>query len=137
LTPGRTERDTANQDFLVVLTVLVVDDEEPLRRYLARVMEDEGYRVLTAGGGLEALAVIEQSPTKVDLVITDVLMPGMSGIELANRLAAMPVSPPVLFTSGSHINVPGPLVKKPFLPDDLRLTARWVLHSGKRPLLAS
>lgn len=118
-------------------TVLVVDDEEPVRRYLARVMADEGYQVLAAGDGLEALALLEQSPTRIDLVITDVLMPGMTGPELAARLATRPSRPPILFVSGSHTDVPGPLVKKPFLPADLSLTARWVLHGGTRPLLAS
>ena len=118
-------------------TVLVVDDEEPLRRYLARVMTDEGYHVLIAESGLEALAVLEHSTTRVDLVITDVLMPGMTGPELAVRLAAQPSPPPILFVSGSHTDVPGPLVRKPFLPDDLSLTARWVLHGGRRPILAS
>jgi two-component system, cell cycle sensor histidine kinase and response regulator CckA len=122
-------------EVLSVPTVLVVDDEEPLRRYLGRVMADEGYHVLTAESGLEALAVLEHSPTRIDLVITDVLMPGMTGPELAARLAARPSPPPILFVSGSHIDVPGPLVRKPFLPDDLSLTARWVLHGG-RPQLA-
>jgi CheY-like chemotaxis protein len=128
---------TAPLELLTVFTVLVVDDEESLRRYLARVMADEGYRVLVAGDGLEALAVLEDSPTRVDLVITDVLMPGMTGTELAAQLAAKPSPPAVLFISGSHTEVPGPLIKKPFLPDDLSLTARWVLHSGRRPILAS
>jgi two-component system, cell cycle sensor histidine kinase and response regulator CckA len=120
-----------------VPTVLVVDDEAPVRQYLARVMAGEGYQVLVAGDGLEALAVLERSPTRVDLVITDVLMPGMGGPELAARLAAKPSPPPVLFVSGSYTEVPGPLVKKPFLPDDLSITARWVLHGGTRPILSS
>jgi CheY-like chemotaxis protein len=124
-------------ELLTVLTVLVVDDEEPLRQYLARVMAGDGYRVLVAGDGLEALAVLEQSPTRVDLVITDVRMPRMGGPELAARLAAKPSPPPVLFISGSHTEVPGPLVKKPFLPDDLSLTARSILHGGTRPILSS
>ncbi len=117
-------------------TVLVVDDEEPVRQYLARVMADEGYQVVTAGSGLEALAVLEQSSTRIDLVITDVLMPGMTGPELAARVAALPSPPPVLFVSGSHTDVPGPLVRKPFLPMDLSLTVRWVLHGGSRPVTA-
>jgi CheY-like chemotaxis protein len=114
---------------------MVVDDEEAVRRYLTRVLVDEGYHVLAAGDGLEALALLEQTPTRIDLVITDVLMPGMTGPELAERLATRPSPPPVLFVSGSHTDVPGPLVKKPFLPADLSLTARWVLHGGSRPLL--
>ncbi len=111
-----------------VATILVVDDEVALRLYMTRVLEDEGYAVLEAGNGPDALSMLDGKVGRVDLIITDVLMPGMSGKDLAARLADRPCSPPVLFVSGSHTDVPGPLLKKPFLPDDLTALARNLIH---------
>jgi two-component system, cell cycle sensor histidine kinase and response regulator CckA len=111
------------------VTVLVVDDEEPLRLYVARVMENEGFHVITAGDGVEALALLGQSGVLVELVITDVCMPNMTGPELATHLATRPTALPVLFMSGSYpeADLPGPLLPKPFLPDDLSGLVRQVL----------
>jgi Uma2 family endonuclease len=66
-------------------TILVVDDEEPLRRYMSRVMEDGGYRCLSARDGVEALLLLELDRFPVQLVITDVSMPRMSGPERTGR----------------------------------------------------
>ena len=119
-------------------TVLVVDDELPLRHYMARVMADEGYRVLMAADGIEALVHLEKSDSRVDLVITDVLMPLMTGPELAVQLAAQRLPPPVLFVSGGHSmgEVPGPILQKPFLPADLRALVRSLI-SGESSRLVS
>jgi two-component system cell cycle sensor histidine kinase/response regulator CckA len=67
-------------------TILVVDDEVALRQILARQLRSEGYTVLEAGYGLEALEVARNSPYPVDLVLSDIVMPGMIGTELAQRL---------------------------------------------------
>lgn len=117
-------------------TVLVVDDEFPIRHYMARVMADEGYRVLTAADGIEALGVLERSVPRVDLVITDVLMPLMTGPELAAQLAGRQLPPPVLFVSGGHNlgDVPGPMLQKPFLPADLSALVRSLISSGAEAL---
>jgi CheY-like chemotaxis protein len=109
-------------------TILVVDDEVSIRLYMTRVLEDEGYAVLEAESGPDALSLLDGEIGRVDLVITDVLMPGMSGQDLAARLADRPSSPPVLFVSGSHTDVPGPLLRKPFLPGDLTVVARNLIH---------
>jgi DNA-binding response OmpR family regulator len=106
-----------------------VDDEMSLRHYMARVMSDEGYRVLVAADGIEALALME-GDSSVDLVITDVVMPGMNGPELAARLAGRMLPPPVLFVSGGHAfgDIPGPMLQKPFLPGDLRAVVRSLIN---------
>jgi CheY-like chemotaxis protein len=78
------------------LTVLVVDDEEPLRHYMGRVLADDGYRVLVAGNGLEALALLEKCAPGIHLVVTDVSMPMMTGPEMAAHIATQPEPPPVL-----------------------------------------
>jgi CheY-like chemotaxis protein len=69
-------------------TILVVDDEVSLRRLLVRQLRSEGYKVLEAGYGLEALEVARNSAEPVDLVLSDIVMPGMIGTELAQRLLA-------------------------------------------------
>lgn len=111
------------------VTVLVVEDEDPLRRYLSRVMEDAGYHVLAAQDGLHGLSLFHASRFPVQLVITDVCMPGMTGPELAARIATAPSSPPVLFISGGHADseLPGPVLRKPFLPRGLTEMADWML----------
>jgi two-component system, cell cycle sensor histidine kinase and response regulator CckA len=69
-------------------TILVVDDEVSLRQVLVRQLRSEGYNVVEAGYGLEALAVARSSPEPIDLVLSDIVMPGMIGTELAQRLLA-------------------------------------------------
>jgi CheY-like chemotaxis protein len=119
-------------------TVLVVDDEEPLRLYVSRIMEDEGYRTISAGDGAEALTLLDQSEDLVQLVITDILMPNMDGLELAARLARRAHAPPVLFMSGNKlINLNGPLLTKPFLPQDLGRMVRRLMAFQPGPLLVA
>jgi len=103
------------------IAVLVVDDEQALRCYLSRILRDAGYHVLTASDGIHALSTLRLSRLPVQLVITDVCMPRMSGPELAARLATMPLAPGILFVSGGHDypDLPAPLLNKPFLANDL------------------
>src|SRR5215208_1189379 len=76
-------------------TVLVVDDDDSVREYMARVLEDQGYRVLLASNGLEALHLVARHSPAIHLVVSDVLMPIMSGPELAACLAEQPRAPAV------------------------------------------
>ena len=69
-------------------TVLVVDDEVALRHLIVRQLRSDGYKVLEAGYGMEALDVARISPDPIDLVLSDIRMPGMLGTELAQRLVA-------------------------------------------------
>jgi two-component system, cell cycle sensor histidine kinase and response regulator CckA len=99
-------------------TVLVVDDDAILRELLARVLVDEGYAVLTAEDGEQALAIATTLDGQLDLVVTDILLPVMDGLELAARLAYLKPPPPVMFISGftDDWDVPGPMLAKPFGP---------------------
>nr|MBI3612907.1 response regulator [Nitrospirota bacterium] len=81
-------------------TILLVEDEEAIRGVARRILEQQGYSVLVASNGAEALRVLEQSKEPVDLLLTDLVMPGMSGRELAQRLAAANSSIKVLYISG-------------------------------------
>jgi CheY-like chemotaxis protein len=98
--------------------VLVVDDDAMLRELLARVLVEEGFAVLTAEDGEQALAIASTLDGRLGLVVTDIRMPGMDGLELADHLACFKPPPPVLFISGfsADRNIPGPVLTKPFGP---------------------
>lgn len=109
-------------------TILLTDDEAGVRAPLRRILEDSGYRVVEAGGGEEALALAEGLDGPIHLLLTDVVMPGMSGGELAQRLGERRPRMKILFMSGyspeaiaTHGNlVPGSgFLPKPFSAGDL------------------
>jgi two-component system cell cycle sensor histidine kinase/response regulator CckA len=104
-------------------TVLVVEDEPRVRALAARALERSGYTVLTAADGEGALAVAATSLDRIDLVLTDVAMPGIDGRALVGKLRALRPDLPVLFMSGFTSAGPGeleaPLLAKPFTPDAL------------------
>ena len=81
-------------------TILLVEDQPALRDLGARVLGSAGYRVVTASGGEEALRVLDAHRGQVDLLVTDVVMPGMSGRQLSQRVAADHPGVRVLFVSG-------------------------------------
>jgi signal transduction histidine kinase/CheY-like chemotaxis protein len=82
-------------------TVLVVEDEPLVRRTVVLTLEREGYRVLTASDGEEALALLRRGDVTFDLVLTDVVMPRLGGVELARAIRAQH-DVPVIFMSGFH-----------------------------------
>lgn len=82
-------------------TVLVADDEDPVRAMVRETLERHGYEVLAARDGAEALELAQRAPAGIDLLLTDVAMPGMSGIELARRLREARPGLRVLYMSGS------------------------------------
>ena len=81
-------------------TILLVEDEDSLRRMAARTLAKHGYAVLQAGNGVDALRVLDRHAGPVDLLITDVVMPGMDGRELAEHVREQQPLIRVLFTSG-------------------------------------
>jgi signal transduction histidine kinase len=81
-------------------TVLLVEDEEIVRNLGVRILAELGYRVMHAGNGDEAMELARGHGERIDLLLTDVVMPGMSGSELANRLTRTRPETKVLFTSG-------------------------------------
>ncbi|MGQ0562482.1 MAG: PAS domain S-box protein [Gemmatimonadota bacterium] len=84
----------------VSATILVVEDESAVRSLVQRILQRRGYHVLTARDGLEALEVVGRYSGHIDLVITDVMMPGMGGRELAQHLKQVSPELRVLFISG-------------------------------------
>jgi two-component system cell cycle sensor histidine kinase/response regulator CckA len=94
----------------------------------SRVLEEYGYRVVVAGGAKEALALLGQREEKIKLLITDVVMPGMDGPELARKVLTLRPGLPVLFMSGytddeivrrGLLQVGQPFLQKPFTPEAL------------------
>lgn len=87
-------------------TVLLVEDEGAVRATTERILIRAGYHVLSAANATEASAIFDRAPAAVDLLITDVVMPGMHGPELAARLAAIRPNLPVIFVSGYSDQMP-------------------------------
>ncbi len=120
-------------------TVLVVEDADAVRRLTERILRAAGYRVLCAANGEDALAICGRPDVRVDLLLTDVVMPSMSGRQLADRLREVHPHVRVLFISGYtddaivHHGVFGPdthFLSKPFVPSELRSKVRGILDGA-------
>ncbi|MBI3447741.1 MAG: response regulator [Acidobacteria bacterium] len=94
-------------------TILVVDDEPGVREILRLVLEERGYHVLEAAGAAEAIETAAACGSGVDLLVTDLLMPGMGGRELADRLRVLSPALKILFVTG---HAPERLAPDPALP---------------------
>jgi two-component system cell cycle sensor histidine kinase/response regulator CckA len=121
-------------------TVLVVEDAEPLRRLTQSILESYGHRVMAAHNAEEAIQIAQRYPGKIDLLLTDVVMPGMNGKALADQLSRAMPALKVLFMSGytdSFIAVHKVLAEdmallhKPFTEDVLIRKVRQVLDGNK------
>lgn len=117
-------------------TILVAEDEDDVRRLVVRVLEDYGYRVYARGGGEEALRFAEETDETIDLLLTDVVMPRMSGKELSDALETLRPGIRVLFMSGYTDELIGhhgvldadiELIQKPFMPDAIARRVRSIL----------
>lgn len=82
------------------MTILIVDDEPSVLRYIATVARNEGYDILQADGGDEALAICESEACCIDLMISDVAMPRMNGRALAECMNERHPGIPIIFVSG-------------------------------------
>jgi two-component system cell cycle sensor histidine kinase/response regulator CckA len=111
-------------------TILLVEDEAPIRKITALVLERLGYRVQEASSGEEALRLAQESREKIDLLMTDVDMPGMNGRELAEVLRARDASLKVLFLSGhtSVLHTEVACLQKPFTLNALSKKLTEVLN---------
>jgi hypothetical protein len=123
-------------------TVLVVEDQAEVRKYTAAALRAHGYRVMQAENAGEALRICQEEHTRIDLVLTDVVMPDMSGKELSRRLAERWPAVRVLFMSGysEHAGEPrgegekfANLIQKPFSPGQLAAKVREILLASVHP----
>ncbi len=120
------------------VTVLVVEDQEQVRGFITAILDSLGYNILSAADGDTALAVASSHPGAIDLLLTDVILPGMNGKQLAEKLKLLRPEIAVLFTSGHPRNViasSGVLdpdvafIAKPYSPEELAAKLREVLSA--------
>jgi PAS domain S-box-containing protein len=121
-------------------TILAVDDDPVLLRLVSQILTLRGYSVLQAGSGQAALALLADPERKIDALVTDVVMPGLSGREVAERLVVLRPDLPILFMSGYLADNVGQLealmgprvafVQKPFTPEGLAGRLRDVLDGS-------
>jgi hypothetical protein len=119
-------------------TILLVEDEAPVRELVRRVLESVGYVVLSAALPSEAERLLDETPN-VDLLLTDIVMPEMSGYDLAERVSERRPEMRRLFISGyapRAQRVKGPLLKKPFAPEQLARAVRAALDDNGRVEIA-
>jgi CheY-like chemotaxis protein len=121
-------------------TILLVEDEAPLRKMLRESLSHAGYLVLEASDGVDALSKWEQQASSIDLLLTDVVMPLLNGRELAKHLTSVAPNMEVIYMSGYADDVlayhgtlaPGTvLIQKPFSPAGLLAKVREVLDARK------
>ncbi len=117
-------------------TVLLVEDEEHVREVAGTILREAGFHVLVAASPGEALLLCEQSPERIDLLVTDVIMPKMNGRQLAERILDLRPGIRVLFMSGYTDDVVlsqgilefgASFIQKPITPDSLTTKVRDVL----------
>jgi CheY-like chemotaxis protein len=113
-------------------TILVAEDNDQVRRVACRILRSNGYRVLDAADGEQALQVAAHSERRIDLLLSDVVMPGIGGVELAKRLLRERPDLLVLHMSGytsmpDSAAAPDELIEKPFSADELLGRVRGLL----------
>ncbi len=122
--------------------ILVVEDEEPIRWLISNCLRECGYTVTATGDAQQALDAAQRGDARIDMLITDVVMPGQSGVELARQVRGRWPGIPVLFVSGygadelSHRGVDlqrAELMVKPFRHDKLVETVRRMLDAAASP----
>ena len=122
-------------------TVLLVEDEDSVRQLARRILEVYGYDVLSASGSEEALSICKAHKGSIHLMLTDVVMPGTSGRELAQLVAADHPEITVLYMSGytddaivQHgvLGADTPFLQKPFSPINLARKVRETLEKNQR-----
>ena len=121
-------------------TILVVDDEPEVRKLVSAILTRSGYNVILADTGLQAIKVFRKQPKEIDLLLTDVVAPGMAGPTLADQLTELKPSLRVLFMSGydstqvvqKYVVEKGyPLLAKPFDVHQLEDKVTEALTGGK------
>jgi CheY-like chemotaxis protein len=118
-------------------TILVAEDSEDLRQLVLRILQDNGYKVLQAGDGEEAIRVAKEYPGEIDLVISDIVMPRLSGPEAVEAIRQQRPQIKILLISGDALNVETSklspewtVLEKPLSPEALLVKVREALDQG-------
>ena len=129
--PGGTTQRGGSTGGSTRQTILLVDDSDLIRTLMARGLIRAGYEVLEAGSGPHALKILEAHPKPIDMLVTDMTLPLMDGLQLYLEIRARQPRLPVLFVSGSIVdNVPGDFLPKPFKVEELVERVQLALSFG-------
>ena len=141
LTPSKIDKPDYVPCLPTVETILIVDDEDDVRKLLVDVLRIGSYRVLEARDAEQALEVTAAHASPIDLLVTDIVMPGMTGMELADAIRARSPDLKVLFMSGyaerdriRPLRESEQFVPKPFLPAEFYGAVDKFLHEPAAPL---
>ena len=138
-TPSRTAQQIGASQLRGEATILLVEDEDALREVTRRILAGNGYRVITAANGDEALAAAAEQAEPIDLLLTDVVMPQMHGPHLAEQIKLVRPSIRVMFMSGfaqpildsgGHLDTGVTLIEKPFSGPTLLAKVSQALKRG-------
>lgn len=119
--------------------ILVVEDDDHLRTAVSRMLQSAGFSVLTAGDGLDGLKAVDSWPGRIDVILTDVVMPDLDGPGLVKRLAGRGIHPGVIYMTGYTdpavlarvpASPPAPMLVKPFTLHALVGVVREILDRG-------
>jgi CheY-like chemotaxis protein len=123
-------------------TVLVVDDEEPIRRVLARTLRGRGYEVVIASSGQEALALVSVPPVRLVAAVVDMMMGGVDGTRLVEQLCALAGNLPIIACSGleryreeiAALGRPNvTFLRKPFTVEEVSAVLREAIAARPKP----
>ena len=123
-------------------TILVAEDEESVMALLVDLLQSQGYRVLTARDGAEAIARVASTATPIDLIVLDVVMPRLSGLEVVAHLRREAPHIPILLSTGfgtaaidsAMLGLPGlAILEKPYSPYELFRHVRALLDARGKP----
>lgn len=136
--PGQLDAPTFPQPKINSVSVLLVEDAEQVQKIVQRMLIQDGHDVTVATNAEEALLLAEKAATDFDVMVTDVVMPGMSGIELAKELRQRSPRTAIVFVSGYPRDVVGrqgelggPLIEKPFTIEALRAAIAKALLAAR------
>jgi len=122
------------------VTILIVEDNENLRNLLQRTLEGVGFSVLSAADGAVALDLCQQHDGAIDVMVSDIVMPRLNGLQLAEQVRAARPEMKFLFITGFADEFPelrglikggATILEKPFLPSELLLGVEDMLNDGK------
>ncbi|MBU0575322.1 MAG: response regulator, partial [Proteobacteria bacterium] len=119
------------------IKIMVIDDEQIMRDGCARILSEHGWSVLPAENGSVGLAELQESPKEIDIILLDLMMPGMSGMEVLEKVQALDDTLPVIIITG-YATVASAVeamkkgaydfIAKPFTPDQLRIVIKRALE---------
>jgi two-component system cell cycle sensor histidine kinase/response regulator CckA len=121
-------------------TILLVEDDDPVRQIIRTVLEQDGYTVVESRNGAEALGVFTQDPGRINLLITDLVLPGMSGAQIAETINRKRPALGIIVISGygdreagmlDGLSAPGMFMQKPIRSETLLRNVQGILRRGK------